>query len=368
MSVLNEEALRCQIKGERLCILHSGRVYDVTDFADRHPGGKQLIQEHVGQDVTQLMKSLDIHRHSPSAFKMLDNYYIGEYHPSNGVVHRHKEANGHSNGHTNGHINGTHINGYKNGLSNGVSQSPQYDEFQIDWSKPILWQVGSLGDRYEEWVHSPTDKALRLFCNDFVETFSKAHWWTVPLFWVPVCLFFLLDAFLRFQSETVYWNLIGIGKLEMSYWCLPLVATVGFLLWTFIEYVVHRWLFHCTPPASSKFLITSHFLLHGQHHKCPMDKTRLVFPHVPACIAAFIIYQLYWFLAPAAIMHALFAGTIIGYLCYDLIHYYLHHGHPSLKYFQDLKTYHVKHHFKTQHLGFGISSKLWDFPFGTLIR
>lgn len=85
------------------------------------------------------------------------------------------------------------------------------DEYHVDWTKPILWQVGNLGDKYEEWVHSPTDKSLRLFRNDFVETFSKAYWWTVPLFWVPVCLYFIADAFLKFQSETVYWNLIGIG-------------------------------------------------------------------------------------------------------------------------------------------------------------
>lgn len=86
MSGLTEEALRCQIKGERLCILNSGKVYDVTDFADRHPGGKQLIEKHVGQDVTQVMKSPEIHKHSPAAFKMLDKYYIGEYHSSSGVV------------------------------------------------------------------------------------------------------------------------------------------------------------------------------------------------------------------------------------------------------------------------------------------
>ena len=87
------------------------------------------------------------------------------------------------------------------------------------------------------------------------------------------------------------------------------------------------------------------------YFQSPMDKTRLVFPHVPACILAIIIYALYWLLAPMAVMHAVFAGTILGYLCYDLTHYYLHHGNPSSTYFKDLKTYHVKHHFKSQDQG-----------------
>jgi 4-hydroxysphinganine ceramide fatty acyl 2-hydroxylase len=67
-------------------VLHSGKIYDVTDFADRHPGGREIIENRVGQDVTQVMKSLEIHRHSPAAFKILDRYYIGDYNTSNGVV------------------------------------------------------------------------------------------------------------------------------------------------------------------------------------------------------------------------------------------------------------------------------------------
>jgi len=38
-------------------------------------------------------------------------------------------------------------------------------------------------------------------------------------------------------------------------------------MWTFVEYAVHRWLFHLKPPANSRLLITMHFLFHGQHHK-----------------------------------------------------------------------------------------------------
>ena len=41
----------------------------------------------------------------------------------------------------------------------------------------------------------------------------------------------------------------------------------GTFAWTFVEYCLHRCVFHHSPPDDSPFLITVHFLLHGQHHK-----------------------------------------------------------------------------------------------------
>ncbi len=42
----------------------------------------------------------------------------------------------------------------------------------------------------------------------------------------------------------------------------------------------------------------------------------------------------------------------MGYLCYDMTHYYLHHGSPSAGgYLADLKSYHVAHHYLNPNLG-----------------
>ena len=48
---------------------------------------------------------------------------------------------------------------------------------------------------------------------------------------------------------------------------MPFLFITGAFGWTFTEYALHRWLFHRDPPTTSYFLITLHFLLHGQHHK-----------------------------------------------------------------------------------------------------
>ena len=85
--------------------------------------------------------------------------------------------------------------------------------------------------------------------------------------------------------------------------------------------------------------------------QAPLDKNRLVFPVVPAVGFAILFYCIYLALWPRAVGQCLFAGTILGYVAYDLTHYFLHHGVMHLDYFKRLKKYHVKHHFEDQNHG-----------------
>ena len=69
---------------------------------------------------------------------------------------------------------------------------------------------------------------------------------------------------------------------------------------------------------------------------------------------------------------ALLAGGITGYIIYDLSHYFVHHlsvegkkKSPLIKFFRNLKRYHMYHHYKDDTKGFGVSSKFWDVIFGT---
>ena len=51
------------------------------------------------------------------------------------------------------------------------------------------------------------------------------------------------------------------------------VFMLGIVVWTFIEYTVHRFVFHIDAllPNHPKAFV-AHFLLHGVHHYLPMDK------------------------------------------------------------------------------------------------
>lgn len=74
-----------------LWIVYGHKVYNVTPFVKRHPGGWKILVEHAGEDVTQLMSGMP-HRHSQAAFKMLNDYYIGDLREVNGV--QSKTSNG----------------------------------------------------------------------------------------------------------------------------------------------------------------------------------------------------------------------------------------------------------------------------------
>ncbi|CAH3133803.1 unnamed protein product [Porites lobata] len=50
-------------------------VYDMTDFVEKHPGGKEIMLEHAGLDATTVFQDIG---HSAEALKILAKYYIGE--------------------------------------------------------------------------------------------------------------------------------------------------------------------------------------------------------------------------------------------------------------------------------------------------
>lgn len=58
-------------------VVLNGRVCDVTGFVRSHPGGLNVLEEHLGTDVSDILHSHDFHCHSRSAYEILDNCCIG---------------------------------------------------------------------------------------------------------------------------------------------------------------------------------------------------------------------------------------------------------------------------------------------------
>lgn len=80
--------------------------------------------------------------------------------------------------------------------------------------------------------------------------------------------------------------------------------------------------------------------------QAPFDTSRLVFPPVPASLMIAFFYLLLRLILSAAVAGTVFAGSLLGYVIYDLTHYYLHFGSPHKgSYLYQLKAHHVKHHF-----------------------
>src|SRR5690242_17231058 len=73
----HEEVSKHNIPSD-LWLIHSNKVYDLTEFAADHPGGEHLIQRWGGKDVTDVMTDLSSHAHSEMAYEVLAELCIGE--------------------------------------------------------------------------------------------------------------------------------------------------------------------------------------------------------------------------------------------------------------------------------------------------
>ncbi|KAG8437309.1 hypothetical protein GDO86_008133 [Hymenochirus boettgeri] len=334
--------LRLKCSAGTCWVLVGDKVYDVSGFVKLHPGGERLLRDRAGEDIQAELHGPP-HRHSNNALRWLEQYYVGQLEAESPATNQQNqnERNQYSSStdHNNA-LSGFHFKTF----------SPKTD--LVDWEKPLLWQVGHLREKYDEWVHQPVDQPIRLFHSDFVESCSKTAWYIVLAVWAPVVFY-------------------------LSWYCLTELAkgnTILFssitkvMFWTLMEYGIHRFVFHMNPPASNYYLITLHFMLHGQHHKAPFDSSRLVFPPVPASIVIIPLYIVLQKILPVPVGLSIFVGGLFGYVVYDMTHYYLHYGCPRKgSYLAWLKSYHVRHHFEHQKSGFGITSTLWDRPFKTLI-
>ena len=83
-------------------------------------------------------------------------------------------------------------------------------------------------------------------------------------------------------------------------------------------------------------------------------------------ITLFAFFLTVFMLTLAGYGWAFHAGFTLGYMHYDLTHYYIHHMSPKTEYGRRLKKHHMLHHFRESDRRFGVSMKLWDYAFGTL--
>ncbi|RMD40359.1 hypothetical protein DV735_g4786, partial [Chaetothyriales sp. CBS 134920] len=339
------------------------RVFDVTDFLEDHPGGSELVLEFAGKDVKKIMADPEAHTHTDSAYEILDECLVGfvdseastKAAPTAGAATATAVGTDSSSSETVYAATGMSS---AEDLSKDTDPTSDYKTHKfLDLNRPLFPQMffGSFSkDFYLEQVHRPRHyrggESAPLFGN-FLEPLSKTAWYVVPTLWLPPVVYGTFLGFCHFSNPLI----------TASYWLL------GLFLWTFIEYGLHRFLFHLDKfLPDHPYALTLHFVLHGIHHYLPMDRYRLVMPPALFLILATPFYKLAHTVFPNDWYAAVttFCGGIFGYICYDCTHYFLHHKKlPS--YVQELKKYHLAHHYQNFELGFGVTSRFWDYLFGT---
>ena len=179
-----------------------------------------------------------------------------------------------------------------------------------------------------------------------MEFFSRVHPVTPLVLYLPVIAYMLYVSVQR----------------DLSVAAIAALFLLGVLLWTLLEYLIHRYIFHYEPKTGVGKRL--HYIIHGVHHDYPNDARRLVMPPSISVPLAFLFYGalLLFF---GRLTPAVFAGLVFGYVCYDMLHYATHHFPMRRGMWLWLKQYHLRHHYKDDHVGFGISSPLWDYVFRT---
>jgi len=190
---------------------------------------------------------------------------------------------------------------------------------------------------------SNSEESVRMFKSDLLEALSKVHFLVPVIIFVPVIGFFIYEAFAVELGLATFFGMFALGLF----------------IWTLVEYLMHRFLFHYMPP-DKPWAQRLHFIFHGVHHDYPSDAKRLVLPPSVSIPLATIFYLLFNAILPANYIFGFFPAFLLGYLFYDESHYAIHHFNFKGNIWKKIKQHHMLHHYQDPGKGYGVSSPLWD--------
>lgn len=196
--------------------------------------------------------------------------------------------------------------------------------------------------------HTQGTKAL--FKNPLLERLTRTH------IAAPLIIFSLIAAGL-----IIY----GFRHGFLDSMSAPMLFLGGLIVFTFVEYLAHRFVFHLHPKTErqEKFAYT----VHGVHHDYPKDKDRLAMPPILSVLLASIFFGFFWLLM-GNLVYGFLPGFVMGYASYLWVHYMVHAFKPPKNFFKILWVHHGIHHYKDPENAFGVSSPFWDVIFRTMPR
>jgi cytochrome b involved in lipid metabolism len=74
LRILSLEAVSYHCLPEDAWMVVYDKVYDVTEYLRRHPGGEEVMQEYVGYDATMAFRGVG---HSAAATRIMNKFLIG---------------------------------------------------------------------------------------------------------------------------------------------------------------------------------------------------------------------------------------------------------------------------------------------------
>jgi sterol desaturase/sphingolipid hydroxylase (fatty acid hydroxylase superfamily) len=190
----------------------------------------------------------------------------------------------------------------------------------------------------------------KLFENPVLEKLSRTH------IAVPLTVFSIYAIALLLWSVT---------NTTLSGWVAVLMFLLGLISFTWVEYLVHRYIFHMAIYTKTREKLQ--YTLHGVHHEYPKDKTRLAMPPLLSITIATVLLLVFRVLMGDYVFSFL-PGFLVGYSAYLSVHYMVHAFQPPKNFLKVLWINHSIHHYKNGESVFGVSSPFWDYIYGTMAK
>ncbi|MFU2488784.1 sterol desaturase family protein [Thauera sp. WH-1] len=155
----------------------------------------------------------------------------------------------------------------------------------------------------------------------------------------------------------------GAGVLLAAYvlaatglpqWLALALIACGFVLWTLLEYLLHRFVLHRVEPFKA---------WHAHHHRVPDEPIRIPLAFsVPLVLVLLIAPAL--LLRNVAFSAALSLGLLVGEMLQEAVHDRVHRGAGG-GLLAARRRHHGFHHTHDERRGFGTLSGFWDRCLGT---
>ena len=135
---------------------------------------------------------------------------------------------------------------------------------------------------------------------------------------------------------------------------LVVLAGAGLVVWSGLEYTLHRFVLHGLEPFST---------WHREHHRRPAALMGAPTVLSAALLGGLVLLPAWWLMGHLN-AGALFLGVLTGYLGYTITHHAVHHGWarrmPHIKWLGHQMQWHAQHHHAAQPCCFGVTTRVWD--------
>jgi cyclopropane-fatty-acyl-phospholipid synthase len=148
---------------------------------------------------------------------------------------------------------------------------------------------------------------------------------------------------------------LGLGAPQARWTGVAGLAAAGFLAWSAVEYLTHRFILHGVQPFRR---------WHAEHHARPT-----AFICAPtlftASILATLLFLPAWVATDVWGASALTFGVVCGYFAYAATHHAIHHWHAEGEWLRSRQRAHFIHHQTPRGCCFGVTSGIWDTACGS---